>query len=165
MSYGFTVNLLETAAVLASLDPTTTSTPVVVNPAATTTKPTPKPISTSPLSTPQLTPSQNKKKKTTPIGPIVGGVIGGVLFLALIALLTWYLLRRNRTPNPATSTPPPMYPEHAAPPPCYCYCGGETRSGKLDYRVLSTACVAAATERGRREGKAGRNDLYTPGGV
>ncbi|KAM3070312.1 hypothetical protein ACMFMG_010144 [Clarireedia jacksonii] len=117
MSYGFTVNLLETAAVLASLDPTTTSTPVVVNPAATTTKPTPKPISTSPLSTPQLTPSQNKKKKTTPIGPIVGGVIGGVLFLALIALLTWYLLRRNRTPNPATSTPPPMYPEHAAPPP------------------------------------------------
>jgi len=38
----------------------------------------------------------NSSKSSTPIGPIVGGVVGGVAALGLIGLGTFFLIRRNR---------------------------------------------------------------------
>ncbi|KAF4342083.1 hypothetical protein FBEOM_4014 [Fusarium beomiforme] len=38
----------------------------------------------------------SSSKKSTPVGPIVGGVVGGVVFLGLIALGSFCLIRRQR---------------------------------------------------------------------
>jgi hypothetical protein len=44
----------------------------------------------------------NSSKSSTPVGPIVGGVVGGVAALGLIGLGTFFLIRRNRN-GPAST--------------------------------------------------------------
>ncbi|KAH7360741.1 hypothetical protein BKA65DRAFT_473876 [Rhexocercosporidium sp. MPI-PUGE-AT-0058] len=44
---------------------------------------------------PRPTPSPNKHSKT-PIGAIVGGAVGGVVVLALLAFLLWFCLRKRK---------------------------------------------------------------------
>ncbi|KFY69436.1 hypothetical protein V496_00237 [Pseudogymnoascus sp. VKM F-4515 (FW-2607)] len=52
--------------------------------------------------------STTSNKKKTPIGPIVGGVIGGVAVLAGLGLLLFFLLRRRRA---AAAGPQPEGPQ------------------------------------------------------
>ncbi|KAK3898359.1 hypothetical protein C8A05DRAFT_38055 [Staphylotrichum tortipilum] len=53
---------------------------------------------------------------STPIGPIVGGVVGGIAGLALLGLGIFFLMRRNKQPSPpapaaaAAAIPPAPYP-------------------------------------------------------
>ncbi|GJC82534.1 hypothetical protein ColLi_05372 [Colletotrichum liriopes] len=58
-------------------------------------------------------------KSSTPIGAIVGGVVGGVAVIALIGLGIWFLIRKKKQ-NPQGQQPPPMSQPHmsyAQPPP------------------------------------------------
>ena len=55
-----------------------------------------------------------KNEKSTPIGAIVGGAVGGVAVLALIGFGIWFIRRRNRKDKAAAvdshgSQPPPVY--------------------------------------------------------
>ncbi|KFY82796.1 hypothetical protein V500_10327, partial [Pseudogymnoascus sp. VKM F-4518 (FW-2643)] len=50
-------------------------------------------------------------KKKTPIGPIVGGVIGGVAVLFGLGLLIFFLLRRKRAAAAAAPAAPPAGPQ------------------------------------------------------
>ncbi|KAK1832154.1 hypothetical protein QBC39DRAFT_75804 [Podospora conica] len=52
---------------------------------------------------------------STPIGAIVGGVVGGVAVLALIAFGIFFIIRRNKKPDPPT--PSPIAPETVQHPP------------------------------------------------
>ncbi|KAK0124467.1 hypothetical protein ONS95_009419 [Cadophora gregata] len=49
----------------------------------------------TPSSSPRPTPSPNKHSKK-PIGAIVGGAVGGVAVLALLAFLLWFCLRKRK---------------------------------------------------------------------
>ncbi|KAI3323789.1 hypothetical protein HD806DRAFT_74019 [Xylariaceae sp. AK1471] len=63
------------------------------------------------------------KKSSTPIGPIVGGVVGGVAVIALIGLAIFFIIRHNKkkgaaaavTPAPAPHPEQPMQQMAAAP--------------------------------------------------
>lgn len=44
---------------------------------------------------------------STPVGAIVGGVIGGVAVLAIIAFGVFFILRRSKKPDPASPPPAP----------------------------------------------------------
>ncbi|KAI9646075.1 hypothetical protein NHQ30_005514 [Ciborinia camelliae] len=128
-SYELTVELLETAATLATLDesvaggnaggvgtetvtagesviPTANSNPSTTSPSDS------RPKTTSQIVAPQQTSSSSSssststigshKKKKIPIGPIIGGVVGGIALLALIFLLAFFLLKKkNRYPSVA----------------------------------------------------------------
>ncbi|CAA7265184.1 unnamed protein product [Cyclocybe aegerita] len=49
-------------------------------------------------SSPVATPTAIVEGETgTPVGPIVGGVVGGIAFLTILGLFVWYLVRRHRT--------------------------------------------------------------------
>jgi len=50
-------------------------------------------------------PGQSAPKQSTPVGPIVGGVVGGVLFLAAIAFLVYRFYFRKRRQVPAWDPP------------------------------------------------------------
>ncbi|KAI1266218.1 hypothetical protein F5Y18DRAFT_23865 [Xylariaceae sp. FL1019] len=59
--------------------------------------------------------SGSKQKSNTPVGPIVGGVVGGVAVIALVGLGIFFILRHKKKADPATSTQPmeqnnPMIP-------------------------------------------------------
>ncbi|KAI0635889.1 hypothetical protein C8Q77DRAFT_600214 [Trametes polyzona] len=45
---------------------------------------------------PQIEKAQQSKSDSVPVGPIVGGVIGGIALLTLISLVVWYLFIRPR---------------------------------------------------------------------
>ncbi|GKT49958.1 uncharacterized protein ColSpa_10139 [Colletotrichum spaethianum] len=69
-------------------------------------------------------PSPVPEKSSTPIGAIVGGVVGGLALIALVALGIWFLIRKKKqTPkgqNPAMSQPQMNYaqpPQQGSPPP------------------------------------------------
>ncbi|KAK4113046.1 hypothetical protein N656DRAFT_797588 [Canariomyces notabilis] len=51
-----------------------------------------------------------QESSSTPIGPIVGGVVGGVALLALIALGVFLLIRKKRNQNPPSPPGPPLNP-------------------------------------------------------
>ncbi|KAF9769131.1 hypothetical protein IL306_013493 [Fusarium sp. DS 682] len=60
-------------------------------------------------------PEPTKKSKSTPVGAIVGGVVGGVALIGLIGLGAIFLLRRRKSkPDP---TPAPVQPVMAQQPP------------------------------------------------
>ncbi|OBT80218.1 hypothetical protein VF21_00693 [Pseudogymnoascus sp. 05NY08] len=56
------------------------------------------------------------KSKKTPIGPIVGGVIGGVAVLAIIGLLIFFFLRRKRAAAAAAGGPTAAGPQQQVTP-------------------------------------------------
>ncbi|RYP29795.1 hypothetical protein DL767_006536 [Monosporascus sp. MG133] len=61
--------------------------------------------------TSDVTPPPGAAGGSTNIGPIVGGVVGGVVGIALIALLAFFLIRRNKNRNPQQHAPQqPGYP-------------------------------------------------------
>ncbi|OBT43121.1 hypothetical protein VE00_07676 [Pseudogymnoascus sp. WSF 3629] len=61
-----------------------------------TTSPTSTPTASSPSTTaPSPSSTDSASTKSTPAGPIAGGVVGGILALALIAFLIWFLRRRK----------------------------------------------------------------------
>jgi hypothetical protein len=53
-------------------------------------------ISSITTSTPSSTSAAPLDSSATPVGAIAGGVVGGVVGIALFALLVWLLMRRRR---------------------------------------------------------------------
>lgn len=86
--------------------PTPTTSPTTTSPTTTTTPP--GPTTTTPP--PEPGPS-------TPIGPIVGGVVGGVAVLGLIGLGIFLIMRRNRHPPASTAAAQQHQPPSDYPPP------------------------------------------------
>ncbi|KAF5973513.1 hypothetical protein FBULB1_8259 [Fusarium bulbicola] len=63
-------------------------------------------------------PEPTKKSKSTPVGAIVGGVVGGVALIGLIGLGAVCLLRRRKSkPEPAPAPAQPVMAQQQAPPP------------------------------------------------
>ncbi|KAG4273406.1 hypothetical protein FPRO04_09770 [Fusarium proliferatum] len=63
-------------------------------------------------------PEPTKKSKSTPVGAIVGGVVGGVALIGLIGLGVFCLLRRRKSkPEPAPAPAQPVMAQQQAPPP------------------------------------------------
>ncbi|KAF5710364.1 hypothetical protein FMUND_9566 [Fusarium mundagurra] len=63
-------------------------------------------------------PKPTKKSKSTPVGAIVGGVVGGVALIGLIGLGVVCLLRRRKSkPEPAPAPAQPVMAQQQAPPP------------------------------------------------
>ncbi|KAF5981922.1 hypothetical protein FCOIX_4061 [Fusarium coicis] len=62
-------------------------------------------------------PEPTKKSKSTPVGAIVGGVVGGVALIGLIGLGAVCLLRRRKKPEPAPAPAQPVMAQQQAPPP------------------------------------------------
>lgn len=91
-----------------STSSTSTSTTSTTTTAPSTTTTPPGPTSTTPPPTPD---------KPTPIGPIVGGVVGGVAVLGLIGLGIVLILRRNRNPPANTTAAHQQQPPSNFPPP------------------------------------------------
>ena len=63
---------------------------------------------TSDLSTTTQSPSSesnspNSQSSSTPVGPIVGGVVGGLAGLALLGLAVWFVMRRKRNDSSKAS--------------------------------------------------------------
>ena len=57
-------------------------------------------VTQSSTSSPSQPPApENEGDDSVPVIPIVGGVIGGVLFIAVIAGLLWFLRRKRRAPH------------------------------------------------------------------
>ncbi|KAK5998021.1 hypothetical protein PT974_00390 [Cladobotryum mycophilum] len=75
------------------------------------------PVNTSPVPVPPQTESGGSK---TPVGAIVGGVVGGVGGLALIGIAAFFFLRR-RKPTPAPQPTEQIPPTHQSPPPMQQY--------------------------------------------
>ncbi|GKT57146.1 DUF1620 domain-containing protein [Colletotrichum tofieldiae] len=92
-------------------DSTTSSTTRPVS--STTTISTDEETSTLPAPVPPI-----NDKSSTPIGAIVGGVVGGVAVIALIGLGIWFLIRKKKQ-NPHQQPPPMSQPHmsYAQPPP------------------------------------------------
>ncbi len=90
-----------------SSSPTTTPTPTTSSPSTTTT-PTPGPTTTTPPPDPG---------SPTPIGPIVGGVVGGVAVLGLIGLGIVLIMRRNRNRPADNAAAQQQQPPSNFPPP------------------------------------------------
>ncbi|RYP80089.1 hypothetical protein DL770_006372 [Monosporascus sp. CRB-9-2] len=84
-----------------AIDPTSTS--ITVDPS---------PTDPVPTGTPSdVTPPPNTPGGSTNTGAIVGGAVGGVAGIALIALLAFFLIRRNKNRNPQQYPPQqPGYP-------------------------------------------------------
>ncbi|KAF5566262.1 hypothetical protein FNAPI_1261 [Fusarium napiforme] len=61
-------------------------------------------------------PEPTKKSKSTPVGAIVGGVVGGVALIGLIGLGAVCLLRRRKKPEPAPAPAQPVMAQQAPPP-------------------------------------------------
>jgi len=40
--------------------------------------------------------SNSRKKKKTPLGPIIGGVVGGIILITAICVLVWFCVRKNK---------------------------------------------------------------------
>ncbi|KAJ9415094.1 hypothetical protein FOXG_14577 [Fusarium oxysporum f. sp. lycopersici 4287] len=63
-------------------------------------------------------PEPTKKSKSTPVGAIVGGVVGGVALIGLIGLGAVCLLRRRKSkPEPASAPVQPVMAQQQPPPP------------------------------------------------
>ncbi|KAF5591095.1 hypothetical protein FPANT_5828 [Fusarium pseudoanthophilum] len=62
-------------------------------------------------------PEPTKKSKSTPVGAIVGGVVGGVALIGLIGLGAVCLLRRRKKPEPVPAPAQPVMAQQQAPPP------------------------------------------------
>ncbi|KAF5694726.1 hypothetical protein FDENT_854 [Fusarium denticulatum] len=62
-------------------------------------------------------PEPTKKSKSTPVGAIVGGVVGGVALIGLIGLGAVCLLRRRKKAEPAPAPAQPVMAQQQAPPP------------------------------------------------
>ncbi|KAF4439081.1 hypothetical protein FACUT_4435 [Fusarium acutatum] len=63
-------------------------------------------------------PEPTKKSKSTPVGAIVGGVVGGIALIGLIGLGAVCLLRRRKSkPEPAPAPAQPVMTQQQAPPP------------------------------------------------
>jgi hypothetical protein len=80
---------------------TTTSIPSPLSSTSTTTQ-----TSSSTVSTPSISPTNPTyipQSKSTPVGHIVGGVIGGLALIALIAASIFFCLRRNRNNKQTTN--------------------------------------------------------------
>lgn len=56
---------------------------------------------------------QSEGESSTPIGAIVGGVVGGVAGIALIAGITWFILRRRRIAGEESQAMSAHFPGHA----------------------------------------------------
>lgn len=54
---------------------------------------------------------------STPVGAIVGGVVGGVAVLALIAFGVFFIIRRNKKPDPPSPPPAPETAQQHPPSP------------------------------------------------
>ncbi|KAI1816406.1 hypothetical protein GGS20DRAFT_538120 [Poronia punctata] len=66
--------------------------------------------------------NHGSKKSSTPVGPIVGGVVGGVGALGLIGLAAFFLIRHNKKNSNAAAantaaTAGPVMHQHQQPPP------------------------------------------------
>ncbi|KAK1765255.1 hypothetical protein QBC33DRAFT_544999 [Phialemonium atrogriseum] len=108
-------------------EPTTTSPTItrtsITSPESTTPSPTPTPTTTS-TPTPTPTPTQPTSKNSTPVGAIVGGTIGGVAVIAIIAgLIAWIIIKTRRgggagADQPGQAAPPtPLPPMTGGAPP------------------------------------------------
>ncbi|PVH86981.1 hypothetical protein DL98DRAFT_649817 [Cadophora sp. DSE1049] len=105
-SYGLIVSRIETDGFnssdttitddfLATPDPTATETSVPSTPTIFVVPGSGSDSTSTPSSSPRPTPTPNKHSKT-PIGAIVGGAVGGVAVLALLAFLLWFCLRKRK---------------------------------------------------------------------
>lgn len=77
------------------------------------------PRTTTVISSETGTPTQTDSPSPTPVGPIVGGVIGGVAVIALIGFGIWFILRRKRNQPPAPPVQPQQPPMEYQPQPQY----------------------------------------------
>ncbi|KAK3986126.1 hypothetical protein QBC44DRAFT_333847 [Cladorrhinum sp. PSN332] len=57
----------------------------------------------------------DEKKKSVPLGPIIGGVVGGIVFLALVGGLLFFVLRRKPKQNIQPQAPLQVQPTPVAP--------------------------------------------------
>lgn len=69
--------------------------------------------STEPTTTTQSIEPTHKPESKTPVGAIIGGVVGGLAVVGVIILGAIFLLRRRRSQNESEAPPPPIQPEPA----------------------------------------------------
>ncbi|KAG0651865.1 hypothetical protein D0Z07_1291 [Hyphodiscus hymeniophilus] len=107
LAAGGTSSLTETAAPT-EVTSTPTSVPAVIATGFGEGTATTSAVPTRPDSTTVPVIGSHKTKKKAPIGAIVGGVIGGLAVIALVAFLAWFVLRRRRQDGAATQTQQPQ---------------------------------------------------------
>lgn len=107
---------------------------------------TPSPSSTTADPAPSPNNNSNNPSPNTPsVGTIVGGVAGGVVFLALIFGIAWWMRKKN--PNTFTGRPAELYdarsPEHGAAGFKYAHHASSSDVHQADSRNLHEADGAA----------------------